>query len=136
MISKVLFLLIFSFVLAGCLPNFGTGGAKKEESPYKKGVLADEFPKLPFYENSKVVESVAFDKKYWGATYQTEDELAKVVEFFNASFKGLGWDFSQKKVSDTNYVFDIKNKDQQGIVVINTASDGKNTAITFSIEPR
>ena len=132
---RIIAVILISISLSACFPNIQSDGSKKAESLYKKGVLVEGFPTLPYYEKSKIVESFAFEKKY-GASYVSNDELLKVVEFYNASLKGLGWDFTQKKISDTNYVFEVKNKDHQGVVIVNRAADGKKTAITYSVEAR
>ena len=127
-------LTICSIFLTGCLPDLGGGGAAPPADEYLKGEIIKGFPALPSYENAKVIESYAKGGNY-GATLVTNDELAKVVNFYQDALEKLGWDATVSG-SGNNFVFDIKNADKIGYVIINTASDNRRTVITIGVSPR
>ena len=131
-----LFLVIFSSImLSGCVPNIGGGGGAVSSDEFAKGKVVKGFPNLPAYPKAQVLESYGKEGSY-GANFMTGDDLAKVIKFYNGSLPGLGWETQAKKQSETNYVFDIKNAQDAGSVIVNVAADGKNTAITIFVSPR
>jgi|SRR3972149_5976578 len=128
-------ILIFSsFILSGCLPNIGGGGPPQNEEEFVKGKIVRGFPALPYYENAKIIESYGRSENY-GATLVTNDDLAKVVNFYQDALEKLGWDATVSG-SGTNFVFDIKNAEKTGSIIINTAADNRRTVITIAISPR
>lgn len=129
-------LILVPLVLGGCIPSVNTGGSRSQSSPeYAQGAIVEGFPSLPLYEEAVVIESFGFNGKY-GAAFVVDESLAKVVSFYSGSLKNLNWDVNLVQNSGTNYVFEIKNSGTKGEVIVNTASDGKKTAITMSVEPR
>ena len=125
---------ICAIFLTGCVPNIGGGGAAPVVDEYQKGAIVTGFPALPYYENAKVIESYG-DEVNFGATLVTDDELAKVVNFYQDALETQGWDVSVSGAG-TNFEFDIKNADKTGSIIINTAADNRRTAITVAISPR
>jgi hypothetical protein len=137
MIFKFLTIIFLSIVLSACLPSVGNsgGGSKKGADEYSKGGVVKGFPNIPYFDKSKVVESYGFEGKF-GASMTTEEQLDKVIDFYNKSLNVAGWDFTFSKKSETNYVFDIKNSENEGFLIINTTADGEKTGITIAVEPR
>lgn len=132
----LLFLVIISsIILSGCVPSIGGGGGIVSSDEFVKGKVARGFPNLPAYPKAQVLESYGNEGSY-GASFISGDDLAKVVKFYNGSLPQLGWETQAKKQSETNYSFDIKNAQYQGSVIVNTAADGKKTAITTFVSPR
>ena len=135
MIGKLFLILLISMILSGCLPSIGGGGRVVSSDEFVKGKIVKGFPNLPAYPKALVLESYGNEGSY-GANFMTGDDLAKVVKFYNDSLPGLGWETQAKKQSETNYVFDIKNAQVAGSVIVNVAADGKKTAITMFVSPR
>lgn len=126
--------LLVSLLLTGCLPKVGTSG-QEGSGEYIKGEVVGGFPPLPLYEGAQVVESYGYQGAF-GATFMTGDDLGKVVNFYNDSLPKLGWDMVVNARSQTNYVFEVKNVQSSGEIIVNTAADGKKTAITMAVGPR
>jgi hypothetical protein len=127
--------LVLAFMLSGCVPTIGNSSSGATKDEFKKGAYAAGFPAIPFYKNSKVLESYGYKGKF-GSVSVTNDDISKVVQFFTDSFKILGWDSTVKQNSATSYEFKINNSNQQGSIIVNTTVDGKKTGITVSIAPR
>lgn len=127
-------LILVSFILSGCLPKIGTSG-QEGTGEYVRGEVVGGFPSLPLYEGAQVVESYGYQGAF-GATFMSGDDLNKVVKFYHESLPKLGWDVVVNARSQTNYVFEIKNAQSSGEIIVNTAADGKKTAITMAVEPR
>lgn len=136
MIKRFVAILVVSMVLSGCSLSLKssdeTGGTGGE---FLKGKVVAGFPAVPAYPKSSVLESYGL-KDHWGVSSISDDSLEEVIKFYSASLKSSGWDYTVRQVSETNVVFDVKNAQSQGVVIVNTAADGKKTAITVSIEPR
>lgn len=134
---KVLLIFLLAIFVSGCIPHLGGGNGGVETKPgeFVKGSVVRGFPSLPLYEKAKLIESYG-DGLSFGASAVSEDELAKVVNFYNQSLGQLGWEFVVKQRSQTNFTFEIKNNKQQGWIIVNTAADLKTTAITVSVTPR
>lgn len=138
--SKFLFVSLFivsSLLLSSCAGGFispNSGGSKDSEE-YVKGAVVKNFPAIALYPKAVPVESYSNDGRF-GASFISEDELAKVSTFYQSNLKQGGWEVTSKMQSDSNYLFEIKNEKYKGILIINTASDGKKTAITMSLEER
>lgn len=134
---KIIFLLVvLPLVLSACLPRIGGGGqetAIKED--YLKGKVVSGFPNVPLYPKAQVIESYG-NKNSFGATFFIDEDLKKVLDFYRSSLAATGWEFSESQKAADNYVFDIKNSTYRGQVIVNTASDGKQTAITISVSAR
>ncbi|MEK7581577.1 MAG: hypothetical protein AAB512_04825 [Patescibacteria group bacterium] len=135
--AQIFIVIFLSVFLSACLPNLGGASSGDQSKPglFLKGRAGKNFPALPLYPKAKIVESYGSDSSY-GASAITDDNIAKVVEFYNNSLGSLGWEFKFVQNSETNYSYDIKNNKQAGTVTINTAADGKKTAITLSVSPR
>ena len=130
-----IFLVGVSLTLSGCLPTFSGGEATKTEE-FSSGRIVRGFPPdIPLYKNAQIVESYGGVGGY-GASFIAGDNFAKVVNFYNQSLSVSGWTVSSRQVSETNYVFGIKNEKNAGQVIVNTAADGKKTAISMSISKR
>lgn len=130
-----IFLLLSSVVLVGCVPQLGSGGVPIGAQEFVQGKVVLGFPSLPLYPDGKVIESYGYKFSY-GASFISDDELVKVVKFYNEALPTLQWESSLKEMSPTNYVFDIKNSEMTGTVIVNTAADGEKTAITMSVTGR
>ena len=134
---KFIFLLLaVPLFLAACLPRIGGGGqetAVKEE--YLKGKVVSGFPNVPLYPKAQVIESYG-NKSSYGASFFVDEDLKKVLDFYRSSLVSTGWEASENQKATDNYVFEVKNKDYRGQVIVNTASDGKQTAITISVAAR
>ncbi|MBI2327871.1 hypothetical protein HYU92_06145 [Candidatus Curtissbacteria bacterium] len=133
---KIFVLVSFStLTLAGCVPMISSGVRPLGAQEFLKGQVVPGFPQLPLYEGAKVIESYGYKGSY-GASFVTNSELAKVVKFYNDSLPQLGWETSVKELAPDNYVFEIKNEENIGSVIVNTASDNQKTAITMSVSGR
>lgn len=122
--------------LSACVPNLGTKSKAPSAGEFVKGAVIKGFPSdLPLYDKAQTVESYG-SKDAFGASFIADADLAKVVNFYNASLPKLGWQSVLSQRSQTNYVFDIKNDTLAGSVIVNVASDGKKTAITMAIAAR
>lgn len=126
--------LLFSLLLSGCIPRVGTSG-QEGSGEYVRGEVVSGFPPLPLYEGAQVIESYGYGGT-WGATFITGDDLGKVVNFYNDSLPKLGWDMVVNTKSQTNYIFEVKNVQSKGEIIVNIAADGKKTAITMAVGPR
>jgi len=137
--KKTLIIVVFasiSLILSACLPQVGFGGTASDEGEFKKGAIVKKFPdNVPIYKNSKVIESWGNGADF-GASFVVDRDLADVFEFYNKALPALGWQSEASQASETNYVFKIKNEQNSGSVIINTASDGKTTAISIDITHR
>ena len=132
--TRLFLVLTVSLFLAGCMPAIKTPDSLGGTDEYTKWQVVSGFPALPLYPKAQTVESYGYKGSY-GASFISGDSLAKVVGFYNDSFKPLGWDAKLTKQSETNYVFEVKNDSNTGSVIVNTAADGKKTAITIFAEP-
>ncbi|OGE03587.1 hypothetical protein A3B51_01085 [Candidatus Curtissbacteria bacterium RIFCSPLOWO2_01_FULL_41_18] len=135
MIKRLGVILAVSMLLSGCSLNLGQSEDIGTAGEFLKGKVASGFPAVPAYPKSNILESYGFDNN-WGVSSISSDTLDKVMKFYNESLAIAGWDYTVRQVNETNFVFDIKNAKNQGSVIVNTAADGKKTAITVSVEPR
>lgn len=129
---------VMPFLLSACFP--GSGGQQSGGSPssgeFVGGRLVESFPNLPSYPEAIIVESYGKEQDGWGVILLTGDNLSKVVSFYTTALPTLLWEAEQQQQSDNNFVFDIKNPTHKGVVIVNTASDGKNTAISMFASKR
>lgn len=133
---KLIFLLVaVPLFLAACLPRIGGGGQETVKEEYLKGKVVSGFPNVPLYPKSQVIESYG-NKNSYGASFFVDEDLKKVLDFYRSSLASTGWEASEVKKAADNYVFEVKNKDYRGQVIVNAASDGKQTAITISVASR
>lgn len=128
-------LLFVPFLLSGCFPTATSGGAGEQTQEYVKGKVVDGFPNVPGYPKATTIESYGYGGS-WGASFVSEDPADKVVAFYDASLTSLGWDSTLNETMSGYFKFDVKNSENKGEVIVNTASDGKMTAITISLESR
>ena len=137
MIVKIFFILVLAVSLSACVPNLGSsgGGSAAKPGTFEKGKAVKGFPSLPLYPKAQIIESYGSTTSF-GASAISDDSISKVLDFYNLSLGQLGWEFKLNQNSETNFSFDVKNNKQQGTVIVNTAADGKKTAITISIAPR
>lgn len=134
--KKLIGLLALSLVLSGCLPNLSTPkSGSGEENQFIKDDIVKGFPGVPLYPDAKIIESYFKDGVY-GASVISSDDLSKVSDFYSTSLAALGWESDVKQVNDHNFVFKIKNEQYSGEIIVNTAADNKQTAITYSLDPR
>ncbi len=132
----ILSLATVPFVLSACIPTLTTNGGGVKSEEFVKGKIAKGFPQsLPLYKNAQIIESYGGVSGY-GTSFVTDDNLSKVVNFYNQALPKLGWTVNGRQGSETNFVFEIKNDKNQGQVIVNTAADGKKTAITMSVSER
>lgn len=135
MIKKLGAIMVISMLLSGCSPNLGQSEDVGTAGEFLKGKVVSGFPAVPAYPKSNILESYGSGNN-WGVSSISSDGLDKVIKFYGDSLKASGWDYTVRKVNEANFVFDIKNAKNQGSVIINTAADGRKTAITVSIESR
>lgn len=135
MIKKVLFVVFIALVLTGCIPVASKKSTVKKGEEFTKGAVVEGFPNVPLYPKSKTVETFGQGERFGGSFYN-EEKLAKVVNFYSANLAKTGWESTLRQVSADNFVFDIKNSKRAGSIIVNTAADGKHTAITISLGPR
>ncbi len=135
MIKKLALVIVLSTLLSACLPNLGGGPSGPPAATFSQGQVPSGFPPLPLYPKSKVLEGYGANNAF-GASVVTDDSITKVLDFYNKSFGPLGWKFKLRQVETNNYVFDVDNSTYSGVVIVNTAADGKKTAITLSVSPR
>jgi hypothetical protein len=135
MIRKLLLILCLSVTLTGCISVAGKKSTVKVGEEFVKDAVVAGFPNMPLYPKSRAIETYGEGKKFGGAFYSSE-KLAKVVSFYQTALAQSGWESNLRRVSQDNYVFDVKNKANMGTVIVNTAADGEQTAITISVEPR
>ena len=135
MIQKIIIVLAFSFFATGCIPKLGNDGTVVSQSEFIEGKAVSGFPNVPRYPESQLLESIN-DKNSFGASFIVEENIQKVVDFYSSSLTATGWESAFVKKTETNYVFEIKNADFSGEVIVNTASDDKSTAISVFVEPR
>ena len=129
-------LLTCSMVLSACIPTLNTNGGGVKSEEFTKGKVVRGFPAdLPLYKGAQVIESYGGVSGY-GASFIVDESLVKVVNFYNQTLSQSGWTVIAKQQSETNYVFEIKNDKNRGQVIVNTAADGKKTAITMSVSSR
>lgn len=134
---KILLVLIISVFLSGCFPGLSNGpeGVSTKPGEFAKGKAVKGFPQLPLYPEAKIIESYGSGNSY-GASAYTEDEIGKVVAFYETSLEALGWETTLAEQPVGYYNFDIKNQKQKGSVIVNRAADGKTVAITLSATDR
>ncbi len=130
-----LMIVLSSVVLSGCLPAIRQKQVSRLSLDYLKGAVVEGFPTLPAYAGAQVVESYG-NKGYYGASFVTGDGVNKVVKYYSENLKKLGWEAKLTQPSQNYYVIEVKNDKNQGSIIINTAADGKKTAISMFVEPR
>jgi|SRR3989344_4133315 len=135
MTRKLLIILCLALTLAGCISVAGKKSTAKKGVEFAKGTVVDGFPNMPLYPKSRVIETYGEGKKF-GGTFYSGEKLAKVVGFYQTTLTQSGWEVAARQVSQSNFVFDVKNTASVGSVIVNTAGDGKQTAITIWVEPR
>ena len=135
MIKKLLIVLAFSFFATGCIPKLSNDGTVVSQSEFIKDKAVSGFPNIPRYPKSQLLESIN-DKNSYGASFISEENIQKVVDFYSSSLKQTGRESALVKKTETNYIFEIKNADFSGEVIVNTASANKSTAISVFVEPR
>lgn len=129
----LVFLLVVPFLLSGCIPSVGQKDTVGKDE-YIRGTVPSGFPQLPLYKGAQVIESYGFEGKF-GASFITGDDVSKVVKFYSETLPTLGWEASVGASGANSFTFNIKNQAQQGTIIVNTAADGKTTAITISVLP-
>ena len=135
MIKKIIIVILSSLLLAGCIPKLSNDGTVVSQSEFIKGKAVSGFPNMPRYPKSQLLESIN-DNNFYGASFISEENIQKVVDFYTNSLPQTGWESTFVKKTETNYVFEIRNATYSGEVIVNTASDGKSTAISVFVEPR
>ena len=132
----VVVILILPFILAACVPSLGSKSKTPVAGQFVKGGVVGGFPEnLPLFKGARVSESYGGEDAY-GAAFIADEDVGKVVNFYNSALPQLGWQSTLSASSETSYVFAIKNDTYSGTVVVNTASDGKKTAITMAVSVR
>jgi len=129
-----LFILVVPLVLSACVPTVPSDKPVNSQE-FLKGAVVKGFPQTPLVKGAQVLESYSNEGNF-GAAFISDESLSEVVNFYSDSLKQLGWEATLKKRSDTNYIFEIKNATQKGSVIVNTAADGKKTAISIFVSPR
>lgn len=133
--KKTILFAIFALILSGCVPQVLTGAKRDSQQSFVKGKVVGGFPDdLPFYREAQVIETYK-DGSGFGGLFMVDEELGRVVKFYNDALPRLGWETKVRQL-DSYYLFNIKNDRLQGSVIVNTAADGKMSAITMAISQR
>ena len=135
MIKKAIIMLAFSFFATGCIPKLGNDGTVVSQSEFIEGKAVSGFPNMPRYPKAQLLESIG-DNGSFGASFIVEEDLQKVIDFYNESLPQFGWEVTGIEKTDSRNVFEVRNAQFNGEVIINTASDSKSTAISVFVEPR
>jgi hypothetical protein len=135
MMKRLLLVFVLAAALGGCMPGIGGTTNSAKGTDYLKGGAVSGFPNLPFYQKAKVLETYGSGAGYGGSAI-TDDDISKVVEFYNKNLGTAGWEFNLRQKEANDFVFNVNNSQYQGVVIVNVASDGKKTAITLSVSKR
>ncbi|OGD88808.1 hypothetical protein A3I53_01715 [Candidatus Curtissbacteria bacterium RIFCSPLOWO2_02_FULL_40_13b] len=133
--KKILLIAISSLILSACIPRLSSNGGSTDSGEYAKGKVVAGFPGLPRYPKSQVIETIG-QKGSYGGTFVVDKDILKVVKFYNESLPKLGWEVKVRQQSQYNYLFEIKNSNLYGTVIVNTAADGETVAISMAASPR
>lgn len=129
-------LFLMSIVLSACFHTVGTSGTASEKGEFAKGEIVKGFgANVPLYKEAQVIETYGSEDNYGGA-FISEDSLSRVLKFYEEVLPKLGWEAERQSQSETNHVFDIRNQEYRGSVIVNVAADGKSTAITIAVSKR
>lgn len=129
-------LFLMSIVLSACFHTIGTSGTAGEKGEFAKGRLVEGFgPNVPLYKEAVPVETYASEDAF-GGSFMSEDSFSKVFQYYQETLLKLGWETEVSSQSDTNYVFDIKNQEYRGSVIVNVAANSQKTAITIAVAKR
>lgn len=130
------FVVFIPIVLSACIPMLNTGESAEKKGEFAKGKMVKGFGgNVPLYKEAQVIETFANDSSY-GGSFISDDNLQAVLKYYQEVLPQLGWESQVREVSQTNYVFDIKNGELRGEVIINVAGDGKKSAITIAVSQR
>lgn len=136
MIKKLLTVALLSLLLAGCsFAQLQKDPEASQNEEFAKGAVVKGFPIVPLPTGAKPIESYGSNKQY-GASFVTSDNLKKVVDFYSTGLAASGWNATLRQASASNFVFDVNNAANAGTIIVNTAADGKQTAISISLDPR
>jgi hypothetical protein len=129
-------LFLVPFVLSACVPSVGNKQKAPVAGEFVEAGIVKGFPSnLPLYEKSQIIESYG-SREAFGASFIADAGLADVINFYNTALPQLGWQSTLSQKTKTNYIFSIKNDTYSGSVIVNTAGDGKKTAITMEVAVR
>ncbi len=132
---KFILILFASLILTACIPRLSGGGGSTDSPEYAKGEVVKGFPGLPRYPKSQVIETFGQRGSY-GGSFVSGDDLAKVVKFYSDNLPKLGWETQFRQQSQANFLFEVKSSKIAGTITVNTAADGKTTAISIATSPR
>lgn len=133
--KKIFLIALSSLILSACIPRLGNTGGSTDSGEYVKGKVVAGFPSLPRYPKSQVIETIGRKGSY-GGSFIVDEDIAKVVKFYNESLPKSGWEVKVRQQSQSNYVFEVKNSNLKGTVIVNTAADGETVAISMATSPR
>ena len=129
-------LFLTSIVLSACFHTIGTSGTASEKGEFAKGRLVEGFgANVPLYKEAVPVETYASEDAF-GGSFMSEDSFSKVFKYYQETLPKLGWEMEVGSQSESNYVFDIRNQEYRGSVIVNVAADGRSTAITIAVSKR
>lgn len=130
------FVIIVPFVLSACIPTLSTDQTGSREGEFVEGKIARGFPgDVPLYKEATVIESFASESSY-GGSFVTDDNLPRVLKYYQDVLPKLGWESQVREQRVDNYVFEIKNEQYRGEIIVNIAGDGEKTAITIAVWER
>lgn len=134
--KKIFILLAVPFFLSGCA-GFGISQdtSTSRSGQFLKGGVIKGFPGVPAYPKARLGESYG-DNRSWGVYFVSSDKLDKVLRFYSENLSKAGWENTLKQLSQSNYIYEIKNAKYQGNIIVNTAADMKSTAITIALITR
>jgi len=132
---KFFLVIASSLILTSCIPSLSTDKGSTDSGEFAKGKVVKGFPNLPLYPKSQVVETIG-QKDSYGGSFVANADLLKIVKFYDESLPKLGWESKVKQQSVQNFLFEVKNSKLKGTIIVNTAADGKTSAITIATSPR
>lgn len=131
-----LFLIFLPLILSACIPTIGVPDTAQEKGEFVEGKIAPGFgDNLPIYGKSVVLESYG-DSDSFGGSFISQDSIGDVLKFYQKALPELGWETELTSQSETYYIFNIKNQDWRGSVIVNVAADDRKTAITIAVSKR
>lgn len=136
---KILQLCVFasiSLILSACIPALTSSQSGPKEGEFVKGRLARGFGgNVPLYKEAVVIESFAAESSY-GGSFVTDDDLPRVYKYYQEVLPQLGWESQAREQAENNYIFEIKNSEYRGEIIVNVAGDGEKTAIGIAVSAR
>lgn len=129
-------LVMTAVILSACIPTLNTGQSAAREGEFVKGKIVKGFGgNVPLYKEAQVIETFASESSY-GGSFVTDDNLSRVYKYYQEVLPQLGWESQVRQQAENNYIFEIKNSQYRGKIIVNIAGDGEKTALTIAVSAR